>query len=121
TAVGRQRDHAPYVDALVAELELEHRLLAPELDTVFLGGGTPTFTEPRALERLLAALPAAAEKTGEANPETVTPALAALLRKHGVNRVSLGAQSFQPHLLRTLEREAGPDDVRRAVAYLREA
>jgi len=51
----------------------------------------------------------------------VTPDLARLLRGHGVNRVSLGAQSFQPHLLRVLERRAAPDDVRRAVGVLREA
>ena len=121
TAVGRRSDHAGYVDALLAELALERELLADELETVFLGGGTPTFTEPRALERLLAALPAAAEITVEANPETVTPKLAALLRRHGVDRVSLGAQSFQPALLRVLERGAGPDDVRRAVGVLRAA
>ena len=47
---------------------------------MFLGGGTPTFTEPAELARLLAALPAADEVTVEANPETVTPELAALLR-----------------------------------------
>jgi oxygen-independent coproporphyrinogen-3 oxidase len=57
----------------------------------------------------------------EANPETITPALAALLREHGVDRVSLGAQSFQPHLLETLERRARPEDVRRAVQILRAA
>ena len=121
TAVGRRGEHAPYVDALLAELELERRLLAAELETVFLGGGTPTFTEPAALERLLAALPPAGEVSVEANPETVTRELAALLRRLGVNRVSLGAQSFQPELLRVLDRHAGPDDVRRAVAVLRDA
>jgi putative oxygen-independent coproporphyrinogen III oxidase len=121
TAVGRRGDHDGYIEALLAELELERGLLAPELDTVFLGGGTPTFTEPAALERLLAALPPAAETTVEANPETVKPELAALLRRNGVTRVSLGAQSFQPELLRVLDREAGPDDVRRAVAVLRAA
>ena len=82
---------------------------------MFLGGGTPTFTEPRELERLLAALPHAEEVTVEANPETVTASVAALLRANGVSRVSLGAQSFQPHLLDVLERQASPDDVRRAV------
>ena len=117
----RHGDHDAYVDALLAELELERGLLADEVETIFLGGGTPTFTDPRALERLLAALPAAEEFTTEANPETVTPELAAVLRAHGVNRVSLGAQSFQPELLRVLERHAGPDDVRRAFATLREA
>ena len=59
--------------------------------------------------------------TVEANPETVTQRVAALLRANGVTRVSLGAQSFQPHLLRTLERQAAPDDVRRAVQTLRDA
>ena len=57
----------------------------------------------------------------EANPETVTPALAALLGEHGVDRISLGAQSFQPHLLETLERRARPADVRAAVTTLRDA
>jgi oxygen-independent coproporphyrinogen-3 oxidase len=118
---GHDGEHGGYVDALLAELELERGLLAGKVDTVFLGGGTPTFTEPAALARLLAGLPPAAETTVEANPETVTPGLAALLREHGVNRVSLGAQSFQPHLLETLERRARPDDVRAAVPTLREA
>jgi putative oxygen-independent coproporphyrinogen III oxidase len=121
TVVGRRGQHAAYVDGLLAELELERELLAPELETVFLGGGTPTFTEPRELERLLTALPAAAEVTVEANPETVTPALAALLRRNGVNRISLGAQTFQPELLGVLDRVAGPDDVRRAFYHLRDA
>jgi oxygen-independent coproporphyrinogen-3 oxidase len=121
TAVGRRGDHPAYVEALLAELALERSLLAPEVETVFLGGGTPTFTEPAALERLLAALPEAEETTVEANPETVTRGLAALLRRGGVDRVSLGAQSFQPELLRVLDRAAGPDDVRRAVAVLRDA
>jgi oxygen-independent coproporphyrinogen-3 oxidase len=121
TVVGQRGQHAAYVDGLLAELELERPLLAPRLETVFLGGGTPTFTEPHELERLLRALPAAAEVTVEANPETVTPELAALLRRCGVNRVSLGVQSFQPRLLRVLDRVAGPDDVRRAFYHLRDA
>ncbi|MFN2471724.1 MAG: radical SAM family heme chaperone HemW [Gaiellaceae bacterium] len=121
TVVGRGSQHGAYVDALLCELELERELLAPSLGTVFLGGGTPTFTAPAALARLLAALPTAEEVTVEANPETVTPQLAALLREHGVNRVSLGAQSFQSDLLHTLERRATPDDVRRALYALRDA
>jgi oxygen-independent coproporphyrinogen-3 oxidase len=121
TAVGRRGQHGAYVDAVLGELVLEGGLLAEPLDTVFLGGGTPTFTEPAALEQLLRALPRAAELTVEANPETVTPELARLLAACGVNRVSLGAQSFQPELLSVLERRAGPDDVRRAVHTLRDA
>jgi len=118
---GHPDQHARYVDALLAELELERDLLAPELDTVYLGGGTPSYLEPEALSRLLEGLPAAGELTVEANPETVTPGLAETLVEAGVNRVSLGAQSFQPRLLELLGRRAGPGDVRRAVAILREA
>src|SRR5206468_11977179 len=108
-------------DALLAELEFERAELTPRLDTIFLGGGTPTFTEPAALERLLAALPDADEVTVEANPETVTPALARLLSRNRVNRVSLGAQSFNTALLAVLERRAKPEDVRRSVHVLRDA
>jgi putative oxygen-independent coproporphyrinogen III oxidase len=121
TVVGRREQHAPYFDALLRELELERAVLAQPLETVFLGGGTPTFTTANVLERLLAALPAATEVTVEANPETVTPELARLLHRSGVTRVSLGAQSFQPELLEVLERRAGPDDVRRAFYALRDA
>jgi oxygen-independent coproporphyrinogen-3 oxidase len=121
TVVGRRGEHGTYVDALLAELELERPLLARELQTVFLGGGTPTFTEEGELRRLLSGLPPASELTVEANPETVTPELAALLRGAGVTRVSLGAQTFDPDLLSVLERVAGPDDVRRAFYHLRDA
>ncbi len=121
TVVGHGDEHGAYVDALQAELEQERHVLCERLDSVFLGGGTPTFTEPSALQRVLEAVPPATEVTVEANPETVTAELAALLRDGGVNRVSLGAQSFSPRLLQTLERRAGPDDVRRAVHTLRDA
>ncbi len=121
TSVGRRGEHGAYVDAVVAELEREEAWLAERVETVFLGGGTPTFTEPTALGRLLARLPAVDELTVEANPETVTPDLAALLREHGVNRISVGAQSFRPALLDVLERRATPDVVRRAVHTLRDA
>ena len=121
TVVGRRGEHAAYVDALLTEFEQERWRLAERVETAFLGGGTPTFTETAALERILSSLPVVEELTVEANPETVTPALAALLGAHGVNRVSLGAQSFRPRLLEVLERVAGPDDVRRAMHTLRDA
>jgi oxygen-independent coproporphyrinogen-3 oxidase len=121
TAVGRVGDHARYVDALLRELELEAGALAPRVDTIFVGGGTPTFTEAGALERLLAALPDADEVTVEANPETVTPELARLLSRNRVNRVSIGVQTFHTALLDVLERVATPDDSRRAVHTLRDA
>jgi putative oxygen-independent coproporphyrinogen III oxidase len=121
TIVGRKADHGRYANALAAELRLEGESLGAQLDTVFLGGGTPTFTEPEALRRVLRMLPAAKEVTVEANPETVTPELSRFLREEGVTRVSLGAQSFRPHLLSVLERRARPDDVRRGFYSLRDA
>jgi oxygen-independent coproporphyrinogen-3 oxidase len=121
TVLGGRGQDGRYVDALLAELALEEHLLAPAPETVFLGGGTPTFTEPAHLARLLGALPTTQELTVEANPETVTPELAALLREHGVTRVSLGVQSLQPHLLHVLERRATPATVHTAYRILREA
>jgi oxygen-independent coproporphyrinogen III oxidase len=121
TLVGRRDGHNAYVDALLVELALARTVLADELETVYLGGGTPTYTEPAALDRLLEALLPAAEVTVEANPETVTPELARSLRCRGVTRVSLGAQSFRPEALAVLERRAGPDAVRSAFYHLRDA
>lgn len=121
TVVGRDGEHDRYADALLREVELERALLAPRLDSVYLGGGTPTLTHPAVLERLLAALPAAREVTVEMNPETASPELARLLSRNGVTRVSIGAQSFHTHLLDMLERRATPADVRRAVQVVRDA
>jgi oxygen-independent coproporphyrinogen-3 oxidase len=121
TVVGRESEHDRYIDAVLKELELERGSLADSPETIFLGGGTPTFLNGAALERLLRALPPAEEVTVEANPETVNPELAALLWDCGVNRVSLGAQSFGPELLDVLERSAQPDDVRRAYYAFRDA
>ena len=100
TATGRYHLHGAYVDVLLRELAEEHD--GSPVETIFLGGGTPTYTALPELLRLLDALPPARELTVEANPETVTPELAALLRRCGVTHVSLGAQSFRPHLLATL-------------------
>jgi oxygen-independent coproporphyrinogen III oxidase len=121
TVVGRGDEHGGYVDALLRELELERELLAPRLESVYLGGGTPTLTHPGALERLLDNLPEADEVTVEMNPETATPELARLLSRNRVNRVSIGAQTFHMHLLDVLDRRAQPDDIRRAVHVVRDA
>ncbi len=95
------------------------------LDTVYLGGGTPTLMRPSRLgalmERIRPWLATDAEVSIEANPESVDgPALAAL-RRAGVTRLSLGVQSFQPHLLRALDRAATPAQARRLISCARAA
>jgi len=117
TVTGREDERARYVAALAAEVERAN--VAPE--TIFVGGGTPSILADRDLARLLAALPPAAEVTVECNPETVTPAKARVLVEGGVTRVSLGAQSFRPHLLEVLERRARPEQIVAAVRVLRDA
>jgi oxygen-independent coproporphyrinogen-3 oxidase len=121
TVVGHSDLHSAYVDALLSELDLERHLLEPELESVYLGGGTPTLTAAAELERLLDSLPRAREVTVEANPETVTPSLTALLSRNGVDRVSIGAQTFNTAFLDVLDRRARPEDVRLAMHRLRDA
>jgi oxygen-independent coproporphyrinogen-3 oxidase len=116
------------VDALVRELAVyAARGTVGPFDTVFVGGGTPTVLPADELRRLLGALQqhtvavGDVEFTVEANPATVTPATADLLVAAGVNRVSLGAQSFDPAELRVLDRAHAPEDVPRTVQTCRAA
>src|SRR6266496_2071157 len=97
------------------------RLPGTEFVSVFLGGGTPTTLEAADLRVLLAhlrdrySLTADAETTTEANPDTVTEGSLAELLDAGFQRVSIGAQSFDPAVLASLERIHQPASVRRAV------
>ena len=113
-----------YADALLAELERESGRLG-QVETVYLGGGTPTLMRPRRLRRLLDAirprLAAGAEVSIEANPETVDRRALADLRAMGVTRLSVGVQSFQPHLLAALDRAATPQQARDVIGCARAA
>jgi oxygen-independent coproporphyrinogen-3 oxidase len=126
-AIATGQDHRIelYLDALEAELAA---LGEPQpVRTLFIGGGTPSHLCPPQLERLLASLGRwlpledgpQREFSIEANPDTIDPDRVAILADHGVTRVSLGAQSFHPELLRVLERCHDPDQVRRAVSCVR--
>jgi oxygen-independent coproporphyrinogen-3 oxidase len=117
TVTGNAHLQERYVDALITELG-RHRV---EPATVFVGGGTPSLLPDPLLARLLAALPPCDELTVECNPETITPEKAQVLIEGGATRISLGAQSFRPHLLATLERLSAPAAIRQAVAVLRSA
>jgi oxygen-independent coproporphyrinogen-3 oxidase len=115
----------PLVDAVVREAGLFGRNCAPR--TVFIGGGTPTALSVSQLERLLAGLrehldfSGVEEFTMEMNPATVTARKAELLRGHGVNRVSMGVQSWDPDLLKVLGRVHDAEQVRNSFAILRKA
>jgi oxygen-independent coproporphyrinogen-3 oxidase len=97
------------------------------LTSLFVGGGTPTLLPADDLARLVRSalaefdVVADAEVTVECNPETAGPALFEQLVDAGVTRVSMGAQSFAPHVLRTLERAHGPTRALEAVAQARDA
>jgi oxygen-independent coproporphyrinogen-3 oxidase len=112
-----------YLDALEREMAF---LVEPQaVDTIFIGGGTPTRLDSRQLARLLTMvrhwfpLTQGGEWTVEANPGTLDVEKADVLASGGVNRVSLGAQSFQPRLLRALERNHEPEEVSRALDLVR--
>lgn len=115
------------VDALLTELNGWVARTPVSLRTIFVGGGTPTTLPPDELRRLLSRLRELAdpdcdlEFTVEANPATVTSETAAALAESGVNRVSVGAQSFQPGELRVLDRIHRPEQVPQTLETLRTA
>lgn len=124
-AVATGQDHRieDYLDALLTELS---GLGTPQrVGSIFLGGGTPTHLAPAQLDRLLAGigrwlrLEAGGEFSIEANPDSLTADKVAALAAGGVNRVSLGAQSFHRPLLAVLERSHDPDEIARAVERIR--
>ncbi len=100
---------------------------APEVSTVFFGGGTPTLLPPAALGAILGAidgefgLARGAEVTAEANPETVDQSSLAQLREAGFTRLSLGMQSSAEHVLAVLERAHQPGRPEKCVGWARSA
>jgi putative oxygen-independent coproporphyrinogen III oxidase len=112
-----------YCDAVVAEIERD-RPWRP-LDSVYVGGGTPSRVPGHQLARFLEALRSRhginedAEVSLEANPEDWTAEVAASFRSAGFNRVSFGAQSFDSSVLLSLGRRHGPDQISRSVATAR--
>ncbi len=117
-----------YLVALEQEIQLQLAHFGlPEPETIFIGGGTPTLLPPADLADLLRLLRRSIgstrlrEFTVEANPNTFDPARAQILVKAGVDRVSFGAQSFNPAELVTLQRDHDPASVPVAVGIARHA
>jgi oxygen-independent coproporphyrinogen-3 oxidase len=118
-----------YVDTLVNDLQVQASRMAAqgaprEVVSVFMGGGTPSLFSPGAIARVIEALRTTlnlaphAEITLEANPATVERGRFAEYRAAGINRVSLGAQSFDPVALKALGRIHKVEDVHRAAEEL---
>jgi oxygen-independent coproporphyrinogen-3 oxidase len=119
---------AQYLNALRADLEAQaSRVAGREISSIFMGGGTPSLFTPQAIANVLAdvrrvmTLAPNAEITLEANPATVERGRFAEYRQAGINRVSLGAQSFNDETLRVLGRIHHPADVYRAAEELHAA
>ena len=118
---------AAFVERAKAEIDAWAGVVREPLETLFVGGGTPTMLRPQELSAFLTHLrdrlpwQPDAEWTVEANPETVDPEIARALVASGVTRVSMGAQSFQPRLLQALERHHDPASVGRAIKHLHAA
>jgi oxygen-independent coproporphyrinogen-3 oxidase len=128
-----------YIEALTRELRLRFPAAGaapdrasvgaerPVLDTLYFGGGTPSRLGPEGVRRALAAvrdradLAARAEVTLEANPEDITPGAVAAWLEAGINRLSIGSQSFDDDVLRWMHRIHDADAIRSAVDSARQA
>ncbi|MBQ3385414.1 MAG: radical SAM family heme chaperone HemW [Erysipelotrichaceae bacterium] len=110
-----------YLDQLEKEIS---RIRQDRFDTVYIGGGTPSALNCRQLEKLfgmLSVFTVGKEFTFEINPETMTLEKAMLLRKHGVNRVSIGLQTFNETILKEIGRTHVLLDAENTFRYLKEA
>lgn len=117
-----------YIDALLQEAALQaEQLNQPAIDTVFIGGGTPSLLPADLLARLMKGLherfpiAAQAEFTSEANPGTLTAQWLDAAVRYGVNRLSMGMQAKQPELLQALGRIHDAQQVEQSVAIARSA
>lgn len=120
--------HREYADGVLRELELRREEFPRQVvSSLYLGGGTPSLWEAEQVARVISALREGydfaedCEVTLEANPGAADEQRFAAYRKAGVNRLSIGAQSFDPGVLQVLGRNHGPDDVTRAVRSARSA
>ncbi|TCS94778.1 radical SAM family heme chaperone HemW [Hazenella coriacea] len=118
-----------YLDALFREMALTVAEVPPrEIEAIFIGGGTPTVLTPQQMELLCEKIrlyfPKWSEEiefTIEANPGTTSPELLRVMHEGGINRISFGAQTFRPQLLKRIGRIHEVEDIKRSVFQAREA
>lgn len=111
-----------YIEAL--EVELKNKVTNLNLETIYVGGGTPTSLDDSQFEKLLEILQPYSNKvieyTFEANPESLSLNKIKLLKKYGVNRVSIGVESTNDKILKSINRHHTFEDVKKCFSYLRE-
>src|SRR5699024_9753148 len=119
-----------YAEQAIGEIALADRVLSgprPAVNTVFVGGGTPTLLSPEDLGRIVAEIRARfgllpdAELTTEANPETVDPAYLVRLREAGFTRISFSRQTTREHVLKSLQPRHPPVRPAQCVQWARRA
>jgi oxygen-independent coproporphyrinogen-3 oxidase len=132
TGVFSPKLYSPYVDAVVAEIQRApasgpQAVGVGAVDTIYIGGGTPSLLEPSALARIITAIrehfsvAQNLEVTLEADPETITAVKSEAWRQGGINRISLGVQSFNDAELKAAGRMHRARDVSAAVSALRQS
>jgi oxygen-independent coproporphyrinogen-3 oxidase len=117
-----------YTRAVIADIREEAELAGTRpVESIFLGGGTPSLFSPQQIGRIIEtcrqslSLVADCEITMEANPGTIERGSLRAYREAGVTRLSIGAQTFDPDILKTLGRIHGPSEIRDAVEEARDA
>ena len=115
-------DENRYIKALIADLETElPNIWGRQVHSIFIGGGTPSLLSPKGMDELLSAIRARvnlepdAEITMEANPGSIEAEKFAAFAKCGINRVSIGVQSFQDEQLRALGRIHNSEEAKKAI------
>jgi oxygen-independent coproporphyrinogen-3 oxidase len=117
----------PVIHAMERELALRKSFLNETVDTIYFGGGTPSLLLPERISFLLDAIYSRfpiseqPEITLEANPDDVSPARASAWKKAGINRISLGIQSFQSHWLEWMNRAHNAEQSLQAITELQAA
>lgn len=118
--------HERYVAALIHEIEIRREETPLPYTTIYIGGGTPSCISKSSLEALLVGIRAIGlsstkEYTIEVNPEDVTTELVNMLKEYGINRISMGIQSFDDDCLKLINRRHNAQCARDAIATIKDA
>lgn len=120
--IAKKDIHYTYINQLIEEIDSYNKELN-NIDTIYIGGGTPNSIELELLDKLLSKidilLANSIENTIELNPELITEDLTQILSKHNINRVSLGVQTINESAIKLLNRHHTKDDVINGIRILK--